>query len=285
MRKPERADGGTGRAGARQPAYRQILDTLRERISRGDYPVGERMPTDEALMLEFGVCRYTARAAVQVLVADDVVRRFRGKGSFVVATPETSGQWALNSLDDLIDHSFAHTVRVRAKGFVSARKAPEAAKAFGLAEGDERLFRLVAVREGDGAPYTYSEIFLPVEIAGRLPARSLTGAIRGAIIRMIERHCGVPVAHALQVASAAAANPEIARLLDLPEGTPLLLLERTYASRDGRVLQFARVYCRSDRYRQTVEFRRRQPAAEGETAATTRLDRPARGAAKDRRLA
>lgn len=284
MRKPERTDGGGSRTGARQPAYRQILDALRERISRGDYPVGERMPTDEALMLEFGVCRYTARAAVQVLVADDVVRRFRGKGSFVVATPETSGQWALNSLDDLIDHSFAHTVRVRAKGFVTAGQAPEAAKAFGLS-GDEPIFRLVAVREGDGAPYTYSEIFLPVDVAERLPQRSLTGAIRGAIIRMIERHCGVPVVHALQVASAAAANPEIARLLDLPEGTPLLLLERTYASRDGRVLQFARVYCRSDRYRQTVEFRRRQPAADGEAATTTRLDRPARSAPKNRRLA
>lgn len=284
MRKHERTDGGAERPGGRQPAYRQILDTLRERISRGDYPVGERMPTDEALMLEFGVCRYTARAAVQVLVADDVVRRFRGKGSFVVATPETSGQWALNSLDDLIDHSFAHTVRVRAKGFVTAGQAPEAAKAFGLS-GDEPIFRLVAVREGDGAPYTYSEIFLPTDVAERLPQRSLTGAIQGAVIRMIERHCGVPVAHALQVASAAAANAEIARLLDLPEGTPLLLLERTYASRDGRVLQFARVYCRSDRYRQTVEFRRRQPAAEGEAAIATRLDRPARSAPKNRRLA
>ena len=284
MRKHERVDGGAERPGGRQPAYRQILDTLRERISRGDYPVGERMPTDEALMLEFGVCRYTARAAVQVLVADDVVRRFRGKGSFVVATPETSGQWALNSLDDLIDHSFAHTVRIRAKGFVTAGQAPEAAKAFGLA-GDEPIFRLVAVREGDGAPYTYSEIFLPTDVAERLPQRSLTGAIQGAVIRMIERHCGVPVAHALQVASAAAANPEIARLLDLPEGTPLLLLERTYASRDGRVLQFARVYCRSDRYRQTVEFRRRQPATEGEAAITTRLDRPARSAPRNRRLA
>ena len=281
MRKNERVEGGPG---GWQPAYRQILDTLRERISRGDYPVGERMPTDEALMLEFGVCRYTARAAVQVLVADDVVRRFRGKGSFVVATPETSGQWALNSLDDLIDHSFAHTVRVRAKGFVTAGQAPEAAKAFGLS-GDEPIFRLVAVREGDGAPYTYSEIFLPTDVAERLPQRSLTGAIQGAVIRMIERLCGVPVAHALQVASAAAANVEIARLLDLPEGTPLLLLERTYASRDGRVLQFARVYCRSDRYRQTVEFRRRQPATEGEAPTTTRLDRPARSAPRNRRLA
>lgn len=255
-----RSNRRTAGIGKPLPAYRQILDTLRTRISNGDYPVGDRMPTDEALMSEFGVSRHTARAAVQVLVDDDVVRRFRRKGSFVVATPETSGQWALNSLEDLIEHSFAHQVRVRGKGFVSVAEAPEAAKALRLSARD-RVFRLVVVREGNDAPYTYSEIYIPADIAARLPARSLTGILSGAVIRMIEQHCGLPAVGAVQVASAAAARAEIARALDLPEGTPLLLLERTYTSRDGQALQFARVFCRSDRYRQTVEFRRRQAGA------------------------
>jgi len=243
-----------------QPAYRQILDTLRTRISNGAYPVGDRLPTDEALMSEFGVSRHTVRAAVQVLVDDDVVRRFRRKGSFVVATPETSGQWALNSLEDLIEHSFAHRVRVQGKGLIAAAEAPEAAKAFRLA-ADDRVFRLIVVREGSGTPYTYSEIYIPTEIAARLPARSLSGVLSSAVIRMIEGRTGIPAARAVQVASAAARRAEIAMALDLPEGTPLLLLERTYTSREGRVLQFARVFCRSDRYRQTVEFRRHQPGA------------------------
>lgn len=268
MAKIERIAAGKGG----QPAYRQILDTLRARITNGDYPVGARMPTDEALMSEFGVSRQTARAAVQVLVDDDVVRRFRRRGSFVVATPETSGQWALNTLEDLIEHSFAHKVRVRGKGFVAASEAPEAAKALRLAAGEE-VFRLVVVREGNGAPYTYSEIFIPLELASKLPVRSLTGILSGAIIRMIEAHGGAPAVRALQVASAAPAGPEAARALDLPEGSPLLLLERTYTSRDGRVLQFARVFCRSDRYRQTVEFRR-QPGKPEQKAPATRRKRP-----------
>jgi GntR family transcriptional regulator len=268
--KINRRTAGTGKP---QPAYRQILDTLRSRISKGAYPVGARMPTDEALMSEFGVCRYTARAAVQVLVDDDVVRRFRRKGSFVVATPETSGQWALNSLEDLIEHSFAHKVRVRGKGFVSAGDAPEAAKALRLSTGDQ-VFRLVVVREGNDAPYTYSEIFIPLEVASRLPTRGLAGVLSSAVIRMIEQHGGVQAVRALQVASAAPAGPEIARALDLPEGAPLLLLERTYTSRDGRALQFARVFCRPDRYRQTVEFRRRQAGTIQEEAPPKRRKSP-----------
>ena len=268
MAKIEKIAAGKGG----RPAYRQILDTLRSRIVNGDYPVGSRMPTDEALMSEFGVSRQTARAAVQVLVDDDVVRRFRRKGSFVVATPETSGQWALNTLEDLIEHSFAHKVRVRGKGLVAAADAPDAARALRLGVEDT-VFRLVVVREANGAPYTYSEIFIPVEFASRLPTRSLSGELSGAIIRMIEQSSGIPAVGALQVASAAPAWAETARALDLPEGSPLLLLERTYTSRDGKVLQFARVFCRPDRYRQTVEFRRRQASAHEEKAPAMRRKR------------
>jgi GntR family transcriptional regulator len=254
MRKTLRNENGS--SPGRRFAYQQILDQLRARIGRGDYAIGEKLPTDEMLMSEFGVCRYTARAAVQVLVADDLVRRYRGKGSFVVATPETSGQWALTSLDDLIDHSFAHTVTVRAGGAVPAASYKEAAAILGR-ESAKSLHRLVVVREDNGSPYTCSEVFLPVDLAKRLPAGSLSGALKGQIIRMLERHCGVRVSTARQVASAEPAQGEIARHLEVAEGTPLLMLERQYATSDGAVVEYSRVFSRSDRYRQTIEFRRR----------------------------
>jgi GntR family transcriptional regulator len=242
------------RAGMRQPAYRRILEQLRLRISRGDYAVGDKLPTDEMLMSEFGVCRYTARAAIQPLVDDDLVRRYRGRGSFVVATPETSSQWALASLDDLIDYSFAHTVRVETGGAVAARDFPAAATAMGRV--GPSLHRLLVVREDKTAPYTCSEIFLPLDPVRRVPAPSLTGQLQGQVVRLLERHGKLRVHRARQVALAEAASGEIARLLQVAEGTPLLVLERSYATREGRVIEYARVYCRPDRYRQTVEFRR-----------------------------
>ncbi len=242
------------RTGARQPAYRRILEQLRQRISRGDYAVGDKLPTDEMLMSEFGVCRYTARAAIQPLVDDDIVRRYRGRGSFVVATPETSSQWALTSLDDLIDYSFAHTVRVERSGAVETRDFPAAAVAMGKI--GPSVHRLLVVREDKTAPYTCSEIFLPPDLMRRVPTQSLSGQLQGQVVRLLERHGRLRVHRARQVALAEAASGEIARLLQVAEGTPLLVLERSYATRDGRVIEYARVYCRPDRYRQTVEFRR-----------------------------
>ena len=253
---PKTLRNENGSQQGRRFAYQQILDQLRARIGRGEYAIGEKLPTDEMLMSEFGVCRYTARAAVQVLVADDLVRRYRGKGSFVVATPDTSGQWALTSLDDLIDHSFAHTVLVRSSGPAPVSAFPEAADILGI-KGAKSLHRLVVVREDKGAPYTCSEVFLPLELAKRLPNDTLSGQLKGQIIRMLEQHCGLRVSNARQVASAEPARDAIARHLQVADGTPLLMLERQYATSDGSVIEYSRVFCRPDRYRQTIEFRRR----------------------------
>lgn len=244
-----------------QPAYLHILDQLRGRISRGDYAVGDKLPTDEALMTEFGVCRYTARAAVQILVNDQVVRRYRGRGSFVVATPETSGQWALTSLDDLIDHSFAHTVRVVESEIVAAKDEPAAAAALDVTG---LLQRLLVVREGNNAlPYTCSVVYLPADLVKKLPKNALTGRLKGQIIRMLETHCGLRVHRARQVAGAEPALGAVARHLEVPEGAPLLVLERTYTTADGRAVEHTRVFCRPDRYRQTVEFERRRARPTG----------------------
>ena len=45
------------------PIYARILDTLRQRIAEGVYRVGESLPTEAELVLEFNVSRQTVRAA------------------------------------------------------------------------------------------------------------------------------------------------------------------------------------------------------------------------------
>ena len=72
------------RRGGPVPLYFQILQTIRTRIASGAYPAGSQLPTDEALMQEFGVSRHTVRSAVQELVSAGLIERFAGKGSFVL---------------------------------------------------------------------------------------------------------------------------------------------------------------------------------------------------------
>ena len=70
-----------------EPLYEQIAAVLAARITDGTYSPRRRIPSEAAIVEEFGVSRPTARAAVQLLVERGLVQTVRGKGTYVVDAP------------------------------------------------------------------------------------------------------------------------------------------------------------------------------------------------------
>jgi DNA-binding FadR family transcriptional regulator len=76
----------------------QAAARFRDEIVSGRWALGERIPTEPALVAEFGVGRNTVREALQSLVHAGLLRREQGRGTFVISTSELTGtlerQWA-----------------------------------------------------------------------------------------------------------------------------------------------------------------------------------------------
>ena len=234
------------------PAYLQILSVLRARLVRGEWRVGDRIPTDEELMQAFSASRFTVRAAVDVLVADGIVERFRGRGTFVVARPEGAGTWMLTSLDDIVRSGFPSPPTVIDAIEVTCDRP--VARALGLADAEQAL-RIRVIRIADGLPYAYSVIHIPSLLAKALPRDWRARVGEDAFVGMVAAANALAVFKAIQIAGAIAAPSGIARRLGVDAGTPLLRLERTFLARDGGAIEHAQIFCRPDRYRQIIEFR------------------------------
>ncbi|MET3974257.1 GntR family transcriptional regulator [Cellulosimicrobium sp. BE325] len=69
----------------------QAAARFRDEIVSGRWAVGERIPTEAALVAEFGVGRNTVREALQSLVHAGLLRREQGRGTFVISRSELTG--------------------------------------------------------------------------------------------------------------------------------------------------------------------------------------------------
>lgn len=72
---------------AKESLWSTIASTLRTEISAGHYRPGDKLPTETALAVRFGVNRHTLRHALAALAEQGLVRSRRGAGVFVAQRP------------------------------------------------------------------------------------------------------------------------------------------------------------------------------------------------------
>ncbi|MEP2783509.1 MAG: FadR/GntR family transcriptional regulator [Pseudoruegeria sp.] len=69
--------------GMRPKLSERVADQLRERIQKGDFAPGAQLPTEGALVEQFGVSRTVIREALSSLRVDGLVKAHQGRGVFV----------------------------------------------------------------------------------------------------------------------------------------------------------------------------------------------------------
>ncbi|KXK62876.1 GntR family transcriptional regulator [Micromonospora rosaria] len=110
----------------------QTIASLRDRILRGEWPVGGRIPTEPQLVTALGVGRNTVREAVRALVHAGVLECRQGSGTYVVSTDELAPVVARRITDDQrAELRMAEVVEVRrafeveAARLAARRRTPE----------------------------------------------------------------------------------------------------------------------------------------------------------------
>jgi GntR family transcriptional regulator len=207
-------------------------------------------PSESALLKEFRVSRVTVRRALADLESDGLIRRIKGKGAYVEAKAAKTIPKLTGLVEDLM--TWRRNARAKVLERVPVKATREVAAKLDLAP-DEVVIRIKRVRYVDDAPLAYVIAHFPRRVGLLILDEDLD---RAPIVTLLSRKHGIPILEAQQSIEASLADAELAALLDVHVGSPLLQIERVYRTRNGKPVNFARSFYRADRYQFTATMRR-----------------------------
>ncbi|WP_330231464.1 GntR family transcriptional regulator [Nocardia sp. NBC_00508] len=240
----------------RDVAYRTLADRLRAAIGEGQFGEGNPLPTEEQLATTHAVSRSTVRRAMQDLVAEGLIYRVAGRGTFPVAE---SGRYLrhVGSIEDLIALSVDTICEIISP--LQLRVDIEAAGRMGLSS--DSVSTLTLRRLFDDTPIAITTVTLPPSI-GRLlhdVREFATAGSRGSVtvIGSIDSRMPGTIRDAEQTITAVAASDAVAEGLECHVGAPVLRIDRLYSDTQGRAVELAVSYFNPDYYTYRVNLRRK----------------------------
>ncbi|QTH59675.1 GntR family transcriptional regulator [Corynebacterium hindlerae] len=220
-----------------KPKHAQLREIL-EQLCTTQLAPGDMLPGERVLEETYGVSRITVRRAIGDLVASGVLKRARGKGTFVAPSPLVSRLHLASFSQEMA----AQQLQSSSKILLSARAAApaEVAEFFGSTATHTHLRRL---RLGNGVPYAIDDAWYNSKHVPDL----LENDVYNSVYAILGSEYNVPVTDAIQTATAVNATEEVAELLDVDPGTALLKIVRQSQS-NGLAVEWCSSLYRTDRY-------------------------------------
>ena len=229
------------------PRYYLLKERILELIDGAD--VGSPIPPERVLAEQWSTSRTTVRQALTELVAEGRLERTQGRGTFV-APPKLTQVRQLTSFSEdgrltgsEVGSELIAVERVQPHRVVAAR--------LGTRPG-QQVWCVERVRLVGGAPLAHETAYL----RGRLPGLDRHLETAGSLYAMLRDVYGIVVNEVEDSVETMPADPEEARLLRVPTGSPLLLVHRLALDESGRPVEWTRSTFRGDRFRFVAKGRR-----------------------------
>jgi GntR family transcriptional regulator len=245
---------------AGQPRYVLVANTLVNEMARGDYGVGDRLPTEFDLCKRFGISRHTVREAMRELRELGLVSRRAGVGTVVKSvTPMQRYVESASSLADIVQHAEGTRLRVQTKRQILAEG--ELCELLRCPPGQQwLLIEALRFAPRQDAPLAFVQIYIPPaygEIGDRI------GASQAAVYTLIESHFGERVTEVQQEIGAVSVSAAVGHSLQVKPRSPGLTVVRRYYNANDRLLEVAvNTHPAADRYRYSTRLRLRHEGAE-----------------------
>lgn len=229
------------------PLYTQVADVMRQRISKGAWPMGHRIPSLNDLTAEFDVASITVRQAIQLLKNEGLLSPEQGRGTFVRGKPPTHPRMQVEtSLKKLAD--LYRTLKPRLIPLEEGSRMPRLDSEDGLPAPKYRYLRRIHAtgKQSNSVISAYLD-----ERVFKLAPRRFRNEV---IIPVLMDLPAVKIASARQTLTIGTAGAETAQALNISVNAPVGEIRRVFCAPDGTVIYLGDLAYRGDFIRLDIDL-------------------------------
>ncbi|WP_030778941.1 GntR family transcriptional regulator [Streptomyces sp. NRRL S-920] len=225
------------------PLWYQVSQSLRASILGRTPEAPLRLPTEEQLAGHYGVSVLTMRQALKELEDEGLITRHRRRGTFIEPSARRGTPVRLlGSVDAIVAQQSGMITKLLDHG-----TAPPPADLMPYFPDSVEVATYHRLRsdEKTGEPTNHARNFVRPELAARI---DLDDLVRWPMTKVLRDVVGVRISRITDTVEATLADPETARLLQVPLLSPILHYTGVTYDEDGRPLDVARIHYRGDRF-------------------------------------
>ena len=231
--------------------YVQLYEILRKKIDSNEWTVDTQIPTEEELCKTYEVSKATVRPAILELVRQGYLTRQQGKGTFVCKRIIPEGLTMLTSFKELmLEAGVNFSTKILAQTVMMPTDDLDVR--LNVLE-DKHIIYIKRLRTVDNEPVLLQEAYIPYNICPQILSEDV---VNNSLFELFEKKHGIPITKVRDYIEVTSSKPDESKLLGLPEGSSVLLLDQHFYSGDIQIM-YMRSIKRPDRFRFTIEFEKK----------------------------
>jgi len=235
----------------RLPRYQQLRDNLVQRIAAGEWAPGEAIHTEAELSVAYEVSTGTLRKAIDLLVAEGVLTRSQGKGTFVRRPRFDSSLFRFFRFKSANGEPVHPTARILNRSVAIPDDGVRQALQLGARS---KVIRLSRLRLVDSRPVLSEEIWLPRDGFESLESLAIED-FGDLLYPLYERVCKQVVATARETLRVEQADKAVAKTLGMTLGHPAIRVNRVAFNFAGKPVECRSTVGAADGFQYEIEIR------------------------------
>ena len=233
------------------PLYYQLKEIIKKQIETRELKARDCLPSEREYSEYYKISRMTVRQAITELVNEGYLYRQQGKGTYVAEQKIEQGLMQLTSFtEDMLRRGMQPSAKILS---VQEKSIDEkACNALNLQE-NEPVIAIRRLRLADGEPMALETCHLSFSKYSELLKEDLE---HKSLYHFLEQRYNIRLVRATQVIEPGIARQEVAKLLHIRAGDPILILERTTFDQYDNPVEFVSSLYRGDRYKFIVELKK-----------------------------